>query len=416
VPITRCPSCNESLEVPAVVPGGLVACPYCGEEFAPTGATGGRGAPRRGRGGRGRDAGGRDAGGRDNYDDGYGARGGYRKKSDPIPIIVAIVAVLLLGGVGIYVMAKKKVRDEGQKQAFYAKVAATQPVSFPMPPTPPPPDSARAPFDLVTLYLEKDLVTLMELSYSSGIRYPENDPQVNASFKGLNYTVKTEKHGERVTAADGSSSTHVGHYLVPSYVWGTSTVLSNVTVDATFKLNRKGRLVPGTFSQTGGTTISPVPEFIADRGMGVLPNKKVLLYEVWGMERLDNPLARNILLDGRSLDSIQAQRQRAGGWRIATGTLETKEADGSWTHKAAIDLRLNAVENGMVRNFTYHGQPAELSFATKWTGEAEYMLKKQLLVRVGNLKTAIEVQVKTQTEVYRWIGQTMMNLKLYKDP
>ena len=70
----------------------------------------------------------------------------------------------------------------------------------------------------------------------------------------------------------------------------------------------------------------------------------------------------------------------------------------------------------MVRNFTYHGQPAELSFATKWTGEAEYMLKKQLLVRVGNLKTAIEVQVKTQTEVYRWIGQTMMNLKLYKDP
>jgi hypothetical protein len=266
------------------------------------------------------------------------------------------------------------------------------------------------------VYLEKDLVTLMELSYSSGINYPENDPQVNASFPGLSYTIKTEEHGERITAADGTSSTHEGHYLVPSYVWGTSTVLSNVTVDAAFKLNRKGRLMPGTFSQSAGVSISPTAEFIADRSMGVLPDRPVLLYEVWGTERLENPLAKHIILDGQSLAGIPAQRQRQGGWRIATGTLETKEADGSWTHKAAIDLRLNAVENGMVRNFTYHGQPAELSFATKWTGEAEYMLQKQLLVRVGNLKTVIEVQVKTPTGVYQWIGQTMANLKLYKDP
>ncbi len=56
-------------------------------------------------------------------------------------------------------------------------------------------------------------------------------------------------------------------------------------MDATFKLNRKGQLLPGTFSQTGGDTISPTPEFIADRGSGVLPDKPVLLYETRGTER-----------------------------------------------------------------------------------------------------------------------------------
>ncbi len=409
MPITRCPGCNESLEVPAVVPGGLVSCPYCGEEFAPPGGgrpRGGGGGARRGRG--------RD---RDDYDDGYGRpRGGYRKKADPVPIILGILAVLVLGGVGIFFLVKKNRQDDARQQTFYAKVAATPSVAFPMPPAPPPPDTARAPFDLQTVYLEKDLVTLMELSYSSGVNHWKNGKKIPASYPGLSYSVKCEEHGERVTAADDTSSTHVGHYLVPSYAWGTQTVLSNITVDATFKLNRKGMLLPGTFTQTGGTTISPVPEFIADRGLGVLPNKPVLLYEVWGTERLDNPLARHIILDGRSLESIPAKRQRMGGWRIATGTLETRESDGSWTRKAAVDLRLNAVENGIVRNFIYQGQPAELSFATKWSGEAEYLLLSRLLVRVGNLKTVLDVQVKTKTDVYRWSGQTMANLKLYKDP
>ena len=403
MPITRCPGCNESLEVPAVVPGGLVACPYCGEEFAPSGG----GRPRRG--GARRSRGGGRGGGRDydDYDEGHERRGGYRKKKDPIPIIFGIVAVLVLGGVALFFLGKKKAEDTERQQAFYARVAATPSVVFPLPPPTPPPDTSRKAFDLVTVYKEKDLVTLMELIYSSGINQWKNDDPLPPTYPGLSYTIRTEEHGERVTSADGSSTTLEGHYLVPGYVWGTQTVLSNVTIDATFKIDRKGRLLPGTFSQTGGTTISPTPVFIADRGQGVLPDRPVLLYEVWGTERLENLLARHILLDGQSLESIPAQPQRVGGWRIATGTLETKESDGSWTHKAAIDLRLNAVENCIVRNFTYMGQPAELSFATKWTGEAEYMLQKQLLVRVGNLKTVMEVQVKTRTDVYKWSGQTI---------
>ena len=32
MPMTRCPGCQAQLEVPSVVPGGLVACPYCGHE------------------------------------------------------------------------------------------------------------------------------------------------------------------------------------------------------------------------------------------------------------------------------------------------------------------------------------------------------------------------------------------------
>jgi hypothetical protein len=405
VPITRCPGCNESLEVPAVVPGGLVACPYCGEEFVPSGGGGRpRGGARRGR-------------DHDDYDDGYGRpRGSFRKKTDPVPIVLGIVAVLVLGGAGIFFMVKKTREDNERQQAFYARVAATPSVSFPMPPAPPPPDSARAPFDLPTVYKENDLVTLMDLSYSSGINEWKNGKQLTSTYPGLSYSVRTEEHGERVTASDGSTSTHEGHYLVPSYVWGLQTVLSNKTVDATFKLNRQGLVVPGTFRQTGGDTITPPPEFIADRGRGALPDKPVLLYEVWGTARLDTTLARALVIDGRTLESIPAQRQRVGGWRIATGTLETKEADGSWTNKAALDLRLYAVENGIVRNFSYQGQPAELSFAAKWTGEAEYMLQSQILVRVGNLKTVIEAQVKTRTDVYRWSGQTTADMKLYKDP
>lgn len=409
MPITRCPGCNESLEVPAVVPGGLVACPYCGEEFVPGGgggrSRGGGGGARRGRGR-----------GRDDYDDGYDrGRGGYRKKTDVVPIVFGIVAVLVLGAVGIFFMVKKSKDDSAREQAANARVAAIAPVSFPTPSFPPP-DTSRAAFDLPTTYLENDLVTLMELSYSSGINYEENKKRQPSPYPGLSYQLKTEEHGERVTAADATSSTHEGHYLVSSYVWGTEVFLRNITVDAVFKLNRRGQLIPGTFQQTGGTTITPTPEFIADRSQGALPTKPVLVNEIYNTELLENPLARVLQIDGRTLESIPAQRQRVGGWRIATGVLESKESDGSWTHIASLDLRLVAVENGIVHNFSFRGQPAELSFATKWTGQGEYMLQKQHLVRVGSLKTVLEVQVKTKTDLYRWSGQTTGEMKLYKDP
>ncbi len=413
MPITRCPGCDQSLEVPATVPGGLVACPYCGQEFSPSGGGGGK-ARRRpaARGGGGRRGPGRQD---EYYDDDRGGGRTYRRKKDVMPIVVAIVAVVVLGGTAAFFLGKKKVQEQEHRQAFYAKVAATPGISFPLPPTPPPPDSARPPFDLPTVYKENDLVTLMELSHSSGINYPKNDPEAErGAFPGFSYAFKTEEHGERVTKVEGTKSTHEGHYIVQSYVVGTQ-VLTNLTIDATFQMNRNGTLVPGTFRQTGGTTLSPLPEFLGDRSLGALPNKPVLLYEVWGTESLQNPLARNLLIEGRSLESIAANRQRVGGWRIATGTLETR-TDKTWTHKAAIDLRLNAVENGVVRNFTFKGGPAELTFATKWTGEGEYLLQKQNLVRVGNLKTVLEVRIKTQTDVYDWIGQSMTNFKMYKDP
>ncbi len=86
MPITHCPGCNKQLEVPDVVPGGLVSCPYCAHEFpvkskvvnAPRGPArgGGRGrgrrpAPRRGGGG--------------GHEDDYGEdRGGYY----PLAVVV----------------------------------------------------------------------------------------------------------------------------------------------------------------------------------------------------------------------------------------------------------------------------------------------------------------------------------------
>ena len=90
MPVTHCPSCGASLEVPAVVPGGAVACPYCGAEFTPQRPR--AAGPARAR---------RDD---DYYEE--DRRRPYRKRTDPVPIIVGVVFVIVLVGIGLFILLK----------------------------------------------------------------------------------------------------------------------------------------------------------------------------------------------------------------------------------------------------------------------------------------------------------------------
>ena len=85
--IARCPGCGDDLELPPG--GGRVVCPYCETEFSPSAAAmPARGAGTSRRGG-GRSRGGR--GGYDEYEDEYDRRDYRRRKTDPTPIIVAVL-------------------------------------------------------------------------------------------------------------------------------------------------------------------------------------------------------------------------------------------------------------------------------------------------------------------------------------
>ena len=404
MPITRCPGCHESLEVPDVVPGGLVACPYCGKEFPARG--GGARPPARGERG-----GSRRRPAYDDYEDERMPRGRFKKRKDPIPIVVAVVAVLVMGIVAVVVLINSKKKEKVRENIFLAQVASTPNVSFAYPKPGPAPE--RDPLTMENRYRQGDMITIMDLSYASSLKFPAG--MENPAWSSLNYTFKSAKHGENVTGMEGDYAVHEGTYDISSFVYpGTRTALHGTSFSARFLTDRLGRLKSGSFSQTAGPTMNPAPTLLGNRSMDIMPDRPMRHYEEWGGDRLANPLASYVLIDGRSLESMGISGRREGGWRWEGGNLEST-TDGTWTHRAIIDFKLRAVENATSR-ITFRGQPAELSMAVRWGGEAQFHVKQQLLVRVERMKMELVVRLKTPTEVFDWGGFTEVNFGMYKDP
>ncbi|MHC4860776.1 MAG: hypothetical protein ACYTDY_11880, partial [Planctomycetota bacterium] len=288
------------------------------------------------------------------------------------------------------------------------------------------PDAPRGdPTELPNKYLEGDRVTLRRLDMSANLAYYETSVddmktrRVRDLF-GLTYDVTmVDREGEKVVQVDGEHHVHEGRYDVKSYIVQHQPLVETlIQIEAKFKTDRLGRLVPGSFAQTGGPTLNPPPTLIGDRHFGVLPDHSVRHGqpgETWGTETLPDPFAKYVIIDGRPLPSLPLQRRREGGWRITGGEL-TKEHDGRWARNSSYNLKLRAVENGWLKNTTYGGQPADISYGIECKGSGIYMLLKQVLVRVDDLAVDIEVRVKTATMRYEWRGHSSLNFEMFKDP
>ncbi|MHC4473816.1 MAG: hypothetical protein ACYS99_23005 [Planctomycetota bacterium] len=312
---------------------------------------------------------------------------------------------------------------ERERSARLDEFAKTPPVCIKFDRVPDAPEGD--PVELPNVYHHGDRVTLRRLDVSANLSYYETSVEDMQKRRvrdlyGLTYDVTmVDREGETVVEVDRDQHVHEGRYDVKSYIVHHRPIVETlIQIEAKFRTDRRGRLVPGTFWQTDGPPLVPTPQFIGDRHFGVLPDHSVRHGqpgETWGTEALPNPFAKYVIIDGRPLPSLPLQRRREGGWRITGGEL-TKEHDGRWTRNSSYDLKLRAVENGWLKNTTYKGQPADISYGVEWKGSAIYMLLKQFLVRVDDLAVDIEVRVKTATMLYEWRGHSSLNFEMFKDP
>jgi hypothetical protein len=331
---------------------------------------------------------------------------------DPTPIIM-VVGILIVGAVAaVWYMSKKK-EDEGQRAAIHqANMANVKNASVDR--TSLPPDApAGDTYDLMNVFHPGDRVTLMKYSRSFQISHtPFKQPR--QSLKQYVLEFKGERESEKVVAFENGQSSHEGTYTISSFIVDGKVIHTGL-YQAGFKLGPRGVMIPGSFTQMGAA-VSPAPEGIADRNFGVLPDHTTRYNQTYGTATLPDPFSDNVLIDGRPLSSTGVTGRREGGWRISGGTLEKMESDMSWTHRAALDLRLAAYEEGVLRNFTYRGQPAELSYAMSWRAKAVYLLKQQVLVQVDAMKIQFQARVKTATDWHDWDGTDTLDFQMYKDP
>ncbi len=398
MPITHCPSCQASLEVPPVVPGGVVACPYCGVEFPVKGGRrGGRGPVRRGR---------------DQEPEEERGAPRYRKRADPVPLIIVCLVLLAGAVIGVVWMNKSKKFEQETEAARQQTLANVPRAELPISRTPDMP--GKDVFDLLDVFNPNDKVTIQKFIHSAALNHTAyQQPRKGIVHRTLEF--KTADQGETVTAFENDQTTHVGTYNIGSYMVDGRSVFQG-PFTATFRLDRRGRLVPGSFAQTGGGSVSPPPEMIGDRNFGVLPDRPVRYMETYGTDTLPDPFTDHITIDGRPFRSLGVRGARDGGWRISGGLLERRESDMKWTHKASIDFNLLAAEKGVLTNFTFQGQPAELSYGMRWKGDATYLLERSLLVQVKALTVEILVRVKTASGWHDWNGSWSVDFQMLKDP
>lgn len=409
MPITRCPGCGANLEVPSVVPGGRVACPHCNAEFDVGGGGGGGGRARRGGGGRG--------GGR-GYDepegDRYGRRG-YRKRQDPLPIIILVGSVVVLAGAGIFFWLKGRANEAKHEAEHVQTVQGKQEAFRTINRVPDNPNGDA--WDLRCDFRKDDLLTIQELSFTSGLDVKDSSGGSQPVW-GLSYRMVTEEHGEKIVEAAGTGeTTHEGRYQLQSFMEGTqSRIPDPLWLDARFRTGPRGNPIPGSFSQTGGPTVSPPPTFLADRGFGILPDHPVRMKETYGTSSLVNPFAAKVNLDGRSIDTVPLVGARVGGWRLESGTIQYEPDGKTIARNANLVIHLSAYENRAEPNGTFRGRPARISVSTLWQGNATYDLYKNYLSNVQEMKVTIWVVAKTAREWWEWRGTASTNYKMYKDP
>jgi hypothetical protein len=416
MPITNCPECNQRLEVPPVVPGGYVACPYCATEFA---VGGGGGGPVRGRSGAGRRAprrGGRDD---DGDDDDNGRFRHRRRGSDMTPIIVVLVGLLVFGGVALffYLRSQKAVAQEEAERLASIAAAPPQRVEFERVPDNPTGD----PMTFLNRFVEGDRIQLRTFSISSSLSRDD----LEAPIFDLTFTAESDRDAERVTALDGEHATHVGTYTVKSYIQDGQFLISEPTeIEAEFKTDRLGNLVPGSFRQTGGTTLSPPMEILGDRGFGILPEHPIRLAptgvagqpgETWGTDGLPDPISNRLMIGNTTFANIPLVGPRLGGWRQEGGLL-SRDPDRSFDRRASLTLNLSAAENRFLRNGTFEGRPAEISGFVNWSGEVTYMLKKGLMVKARAVNVLVKARVKLKKKIINWTGSHTLNYEITKDP
>ena len=426
MPFAQCPGCQASLEIPAVVPGGLVACPHCNTEFAPPASAGG--GPRRGGGGPRRGGGGPRRGGgggrprprsrqreEEEYDEDDRPRGRFRKKQDPIPVIVALAAVVLLGGAGIAVFFVSQNRKAEDRTAELGEIARIPPLFTQATRVPDRPN--RSADEYTNIYNQGDRVTIKKLTHNANLFTTEYGVRGRNSIYSRVFELKNMlEPGETVTAVNGEIATHEGTYQILEYTVDRPLAPGQPFIQAQFQTDRLGRLVPGSFAQTSGPPLSPPPLLIGNRNFGILPLEPVRHLETWGADQLTNEFARYIRFDGQPFESIPIVGARQGGWRWEGGDA-VYESDGvTWARGAKAMFKLKAWENRSLPNGRYNGEPADITATVTWKGHASYDLRKRALVEVNGLTVTISAQAKTATRCFNWDGMSVTYFTGWKDP
>ncbi len=414
MPIKRCPECKAELEVPAVVPGGVAACPYCGAEFPVKAAArparararpGSKRAPPRRR---------RDERYREEEEE-YGGGRGYRRRTDPLPIILVVGFLVVALGVVGYIFLKKQREEAENRSTVESAVLAEPPATIEFRRLPDHPEGEA--IEMPCIFNVGDLVTVQQCDFSGSVSYYAPGNVEGKEVYDYVCTAKMkERQGEKVVAVEDGRSTHEARFDILSYYGlGATTVTGGLRIEARFQVDRWGDLVPGTFAQTSGRSLTPVPEYLGDRGFRVLPRRKVRRWETWGTDTLPDPISSHLTIEGRTFDALFPDKNRVGGWRIEGGRA-VKLSDGSWDRSAIYELKLFAVENHGWRPFTFRGQPAQISGSRYWKGHASYLLYKKLLVMLDPLQMHIQIKVKTGDAIHKWSGQATWRYKIFKDP
>jgi len=407
--IVTCPGCGADLEIPPGSGGGRVVCPYCEVEFAPGAVRG----PVRGGGSRHSTSRRR---GRD-YDDGYeedDGRRGYRKKTDPTPIIISIIAVLVLGGALLFFMTKGKERDARIERDRIARMGSKTEAYFRPPNAFPITGNA---YEFFCDYQPNEKITFKRMDYNSQVSYSDSTGVKDKELYSETYSVHGEITNEQIIAREGNIVTHEGRYEIKSFRLGKRDLVPDpVSVDARFQTDARGRAVPGSFERLAGAQLDAWPPLLGERGFGIMDGNAHRQGEFWGKEQLSDKVYSQIRIEGVDLKSIPLlDGGRQGGWYIRGGA-PIKTSRGNWEKRQAhLELGLNAVENRRLKGGRYRGETADITVAVQWRAGGMYELGKRMVSHVKSLSVTMEVVIKTRDSWYHWFSSEHVDAQIFKD-
>jgi len=411
--IVTCPGCGADLELPPGPGGGRVVCPYCEREFAPGGAHG----PTRGASSRrsaGRSAGRRRGREYDDEDEDEYERPGRRRKMDATPIIVAIVAVVVLGGGLLFFMTKGKERGARIERERVAAMGTKTTAYF----RPPNPLQVQGnAYEFYCDYQLNEKITFRKLDYNAHVSYSDSTGVKDQPLYSETYSIKGEITAEQIVAKEGDVATHEGRYEIRSFRLGSRDFVPDpVWVDARFRTDEFGKAVPGSFERIGGAQLPEWPALLPERGYDIMDGRAHRQGDRWGKEKLSEKVYSQLRIDGVNLKSIPLiEGGRQGGWFISGGS-PIKTSRGNWEKRQAfLKLSLHAVENRRLENGRYKGVPADISVAVRWRGGGMYELGKRMISHVKGMSVTLEVVIKTRDTWHHWLSSEYVDAQILKD-
>jgi len=311
-------------------------------------------------------------------------------------------------------MTKGKEREARLERERIARMGSKTEAYFP--PPNPFPISGNA-YEFFCDYQPGEKITFKQMDYNSHVSYSDSTGVADKTLYSETYSIRGGITNEKIIAREGDIATHEGRYDINSFRLGNRDFVTDpVSVDARFKTDAQGRMVPGSFERIAGAQLDAWPALIGERGFEIMDGKAHRQGEFWGKERLTDKVYSQLTIAGVNLQSIPLiEGGRHGGWYIRGGA-PIKTSRGNWEKRQAhLELGLNAVENRRLEKGTYKGEPAIISVAVQWRGGGMYELGKRMISNVKTMSVTMEVVIKTRESWYHWISSEHIDAQIFKD-